>query len=160
MLTQTDREDEHPRRVNCNTVKVIDPTSFVSDRQPKRERHLFQQGQSGNPAGRPKGSRAKLAEAFLADVQMHWLVHGTDVIERVARDDPSTYLRVVAGILPKELNVTVSVLDSMSDEDLMTLLQGLRERRRQAQAKVIEGQVDTHALPSPAPSAPVRGEGT
>ena len=134
MLQETERET--PRRINCNTVKVADPEQL------KGARHLFKQGQSGNPKGRPKGSRTALAEAFLADVQMHWLVNGKSVIDRVAESDPSTYLRVVASILPKELNVTVSVLDTMSDDDLLVLLQGLRERRRQQQAKVIEGKAE------------------
>jgi hypothetical protein len=134
MLHET--ENEQPRQVRCNTVKVADPEQL------RREDHRFKPGnQIGKGHGRPKGSRATLSEAFLADVQMHWLANGKGVIDRVAEADPSTYLRVVASILPKELNVTVSVLDTMSDDDLLTLLQGLRERRRQQQAKVIEGSV-------------------
>ena len=132
MLQET--ESEKPRRISCNTVKVADPEQL------KRERTQFQKGHPAHPkAGRPKGSRATLSELFLADVQMHWLVNGKSVIDRVAESDPSTYLRVVASILPKELNVTVSVLDTMSDDDLLVLLQGLRERRRQQQARVIDG---------------------
>lgn len=106
----------------------------------------FVPGNSGF-GGRPKGSRNRLGEAFVSDLERDWLQGGPETIERVRRDDPSTYLRVVAGILPKELNVTVSVLDTMSDDDLLTLLQGLRERRRHQQAKTIEGSVsDRQAL--------------
>ena len=119
----------------------------MSDTIPRDSRGLFQKGKPPGP-GRPKGSRNRLGEAFISDLERDWLVHGPEVIERVAANDPSTYLRVVASILPKELNVTVSVLDTMSDDDLMTLLQGLRERRRQQQAKTGEGQA-APALPSP-----------
>lgn len=132
------RESDKPRRIQCNSVRVADPTLFVTETQRRRENGQIKKGEVRNPAGRPKGSRATFAEAFMADVQMHWLVHGKDVIERVAQNDPSTYLRVAAGLLPRELNVTVSVLDTMSDDDLMTLLQGIRERRRASTAKAID----------------------
>jgi hypothetical protein len=134
MLQETDREGQR----RCNTVKVADPTQFVTESQRRRELGQIKKGEVRNPAGRPKGSRATLSEAFLADVQMHWLANGKSVIDRVSENDPSTYFRVVASILPKELNVTVSVLDTMSDDDLLVLLQGLRERRRQQQAKTID----------------------
>jgi len=32
----------------------------------QRPEHLYKPGQSGNPNGRPKGSRNKLGEAFIA----------------------------------------------------------------------------------------------
>jgi len=71
--------------------------------------HRFQAGnpwrfQEGN-AGRPKGSRNKLGEAFIDDLFADWLGHGTEVIAKVREDDPSVYLRVMASILPKELRL-------------------------------------------------------
>ena len=41
--------------------------------------HQFQPGANwrGNALGRPKGSRNKLAEAFIADVYADWLEHGS-----------------------------------------------------------------------------------
>jgi len=40
-------------------------------------------------AGRQKGSRNKLGEAFVADVYNKWQKDGADVLNRMARDDPS-----------------------------------------------------------------------
>ena len=79
-------------------------------------------GESGNPAGRPKGSRNKLGEAFVADLYADWKEHGASVIKRVRAEEPSTYLRVVASILPNELNIKDETLAGMSDEDVFGAL--------------------------------------
>jgi hypothetical protein len=49
--------------------------------------------------GRPRGARNKLGEAFLQDLRADLEKHGKSVIERVRRDDPSTYLRVMASVV-------------------------------------------------------------
>lgn len=67
----------------------------------------WQPGQSGNPAGRPKGSRVKLTEAFLRDLAGVWQDQGIEVARKVAKDDPSTFLRVVASLIPKTVALSV-----------------------------------------------------
>jgi hypothetical protein len=57
----------------------------------------------GNAKGRPKGSRHKLSEAFVADLCATWEEHGIDAIKRVAKNDPASFLRVIASLVPKEL---------------------------------------------------------
>lgn len=73
--------------------------------------------QPGNP-GRPKGSRNKLGEQFLADMLADWEKHGTETIVTVREKKPDQYLKVVASILPKELNVRINELDDLTDEQL------------------------------------------
>ena len=68
--------------------------------------------------GRPKGSRNKLGEAFLEDMLNDWEQHGKVVIEAVRADKPDQYLKVVASILPRELNVKVGDLDELTDDQL------------------------------------------
>lgn len=78
----------------------------------------FQPGQSGNLKGRPKGSRNKLGEDFLTALQMDFAEHGPAIIAKVREDRPHEYLKVVAGLLPKELNVKTSPLENLSDDEL------------------------------------------
>lgn len=73
----------------------------------------------GNKAGgRPKGSRNKLGEKFLEDLHGHWEKNGKVALDMCLEDNPSAYVKVVASILPKELNVKVDPYEEMSDDEL------------------------------------------
>src|SRR5262249_28323611 len=81
--------------------------------------HQFQPGANwrGNALGRPKGSRNKLAEAFIADVYADWLEHGISTLVRVREKQPAAYLRAVAALLPQHIEVSDDV-GSLSDDEL------------------------------------------
>jgi hypothetical protein len=66
---------------------------------------LFKPGQSGNPGGRPKDSRNKLAEDFLDDVYQLWQRHGSKAVETMATSEPGKFCQMVAGLLPKEMHI-------------------------------------------------------
>jgi hypothetical protein len=82
------------------------------------EANKWQPGQTGNPAGRPKGSRNKLGEAFIQAMYEDFQEHGPDVIEKVREEKPDQYLKVVASILPQQLNVRVSEFDELTEEQI------------------------------------------
>lgn len=87
-------------------------------KQPERAKNgQFQLGHTGM-GGRPKGSRNKLGEAFIQDMYEAWQGAGPDVIARVIKDDPATFLRSMVAILPKEVEVNVNKYDAMTDEQL------------------------------------------
>ncbi len=58
----------------------------------------------GSP-GRPKGAKTKLQEAFWTDFAEAWAERGKAALETVADKDPSTFVRVAASVMPKDLNI-------------------------------------------------------
>jgi hypothetical protein len=76
-------------------ISQCEPPVVQADRNARGQ---FLVGHTGI-GGRPRGARNKLGEAFLHDLHADWEKHGKDVIERVRRDDPSAYLRVMASVV-------------------------------------------------------------
>jgi len=83
--------------------------------------YLFKPGQSGNPAGRTKGSRNRLGEDFIAAMHADFDQYGVDVIEKVREEDPTQYLKVIAAIIPREVIHTPGGLEDVDDELLERL---------------------------------------
>lgn len=78
----------------------------------------FVAGSVPNPKGRPKGARNKLGEAFLEDLLEDWELNGKVALAACRESKPDAYIRTVASILPKELNVKVDPLEELSDDEL------------------------------------------
>lgn len=93
----------------------------MTDRDAKTGQFL--EGNRGG--GRQKGSRNKLGQAFLTDLQEDWETHGKMVIQTVRAEKPDQYLKVVASILPKELNVNVNEFDELTDDELIARIRQL-----------------------------------
>ena len=96
------------------------------------------QFQPGN-SGRPKGARSKLGEEFLQDMLSDWAENGKAVIEAVRIDKPDQYLKVVASILPKELNLRVNDFDDLTDEQLARQLASIATQLANAGFGIGEG---------------------
>lgn len=84
----------------------------------------FLAGNSGN-GGRPKGSRNKLGEAFLDALHEDFNEHGQAAIVQVRIEKPDQYLKVIASILPRDLNVNINPNDEMTDEQLIERIRSL-----------------------------------
>ena len=60
----------------------------------------------GHGTGRPLGARSRLAESFLDAMRRDFDQHGVEAIQRAREEDPVAYVKVVAGLLPKELDLS------------------------------------------------------
>lgn len=88
--------------------------------------NVWQAGKSGNPEGRPKGSRNKLGEDFLKALQEDFQENGKAAIAEVRADRPHEYLKVIASILPKQVEIKEGAFDGISDEQLAALVYAAR----------------------------------
>jgi len=100
-------------------------------------------GQSGNPAGRPKGSRNKLTEDFFTALSEDFESNGKEAIQELRINDKSTYMRVIAQLQTKEQRIEeVPQDDPKTEEELLIELKESIIRMRE------EG-IDIIALISP-----------
>jgi hypothetical protein len=77
----------------------------MPDTQPERnEKGHFIIGKKGGP-GRPIGSRNKLAGELIDALYTEFCQSGPEVIKKVATTDPTSFLRIVTGLLPREVVV-------------------------------------------------------
>ena len=59
--------------------------------------------------GRPKGSRNRLGEDFLRALTDDFEQHGVEAIEAVRLESPKDYLKVIASLLPRGVELDVMV---------------------------------------------------
>jgi hypothetical protein len=75
----------------------------------RNERGQFLTGHKQVSPGRPKGSRNKVAETFLADLLEVWELHGREALIACAQTDPARFCAITAATLPKDYNVGLDV---------------------------------------------------
>lgn len=78
--------------------------------------------------GRVKGSRNKLSADFIAALAKAFEEQGEAAIKIVAKEEPKDFLRVIASIIPRELDIHDNRLKEFSDDDVDAIIADYRER--------------------------------
>jgi Family of unknown function (DUF5681) len=112
--------------------------------------NLWQPGESGNPAGRLRGSRNKLSEEVICALLRDFRQHGQKAVARVRQTQPAAYLKVLALLVPREHKVEHSnVIKSLSDQELEAMVEYIETSlaaQAGAPAKMIEGTIEPTAV--------------
>lgn len=78
----------------------------------------------GNP-GKPKGVKHRLQEDFLKDVLEAWQDKGKDAITMMIADKPGDFVKMVAGLMPKEATLNINDHSEMTDDELAERVRNL-----------------------------------
>ena len=104
----------------------------------------FAKGFSGNPGGSPEATRRAFNKDFLVALARDFQAHGEQVLARVRRELPASYLKVCAMLVPRQMQIEhAGGVKAMTDEQLEKGIEAIKAmlaaREAGENAKVIEG---------------------
>ena len=106
----------------------------------------FRPGVSGNPHGNRHRTRHLLNQEFMQALLLHFRQHGKKAIEKVAREQPASYLKILGLLVPREHKVEHSnPLKDLTDEQLEAMIEYIKtslEAQAGGPVKVIEGMIE------------------
>src|SRR6516225_8358403 len=118
----------------------------------------FQQGVSGNPHGNRHRTRHLLNQEFIQALLLHFRQHGKKAIEKVARNQPAVYLKILALLVPREMKLEHSGgVKAMSDEQIEEAIEAIQTMLAARAGEIIEGTAEPAALPAPEAQSIVAG---
>ena len=113
----------------------------------------FRRVVSGNPHGNRHRTRHLLNQEFMQPQLLHFRQHGKKAIEKVARNQPAVYVKILALLVPREMQIEhTNRIKQMTDEEIeqaIEAIQTMLAARAGEAAKVIEGTAEPAALPAP-----------
>ena len=77
-------------------------------------------------SGRAKGIRNRLSHTFLEALQKDFAEHGEEAIRICRIERPSEYVKIVAGLMPRELDITNNTLTEIDDTQLVEFIEYIR----------------------------------
>src|SRR5215469_12267063 len=111
-----------------------------------RSAMTFRRGVSGNPHGNRHRTRHLLNQEFMQALLLHFRQHGKKAIEKVAREQPASYLKILGLLVPREHKIEHSnPLKDLTDEQLEAMIEYIETTlaaQAGAPAKMIEGTIE------------------
>src|SRR5262245_44591023 len=107
-----------------------------------------------DPHGNVYFTRRRVNQAFLEALLEDFHAHGKEVIRRAGQESPATYMKVLAQLVPRELQVeqSGSVISKLSDEQLSAMISEI-DRQMAELAKRAAGEnaklIEAVAEPKP-----------
>src|SRR5262245_49565741 len=125
---------------------------------PKRINGKFAPGWSGNPGGSLEATRRSFNKDFLLALAADFKKHGAAAIEKVREQQPATYMKICALLVPREMKLEHSGgVKAMTDEQIEGAIAAIEAwmaaQKAGEAAKVIEGEAEV------VPSLPAPGSG-
>ena len=99
---------------------------------------LFEKGRP-KTGGRAKGAKNRLSHAFLTALAQDFEQHGIEALKIARIEKPMEYIKVVAGLMPKEFEIPDSRLGDLSDEELDVFIAKLRAQLRSPAVEEVGG---------------------
>ena len=108
----------------------------------------------GNPGGSPDRARKALNAETIAELHRAFRIGGRQAINKVMRNQPAVFLKLLVLLVPREHKVEHSnAIKDMTDEQIERSIELIKEmlaqREAGANAKVVEGVAEPAALPAP-----------
>jgi len=95
--------------------------------QPGSKSTYFAVGNNANPGGKPAKSRNRLQGTFLRTLADDFEVNGKQAIVTMRLEKPAEYIKVIASLMPKEVEITTTPLDEMTDDQIDQALAALKQ---------------------------------
>jgi hypothetical protein len=84
-------------------------------------------GQGQPPRRRPNEPDA-FDTAFVGALSADFVQHGSGALARLREDDPVSYMKLCAAVLPKTVAGAIDPLEGMTDEELLDRAKGLAKQ--------------------------------
>ncbi len=85
----------------------------------------FKAGNKANPGGKPVGSRNQLQGDFLRELAADFAENGPAAIITTREKSPAQYLKIIASLMPKELEIK-RPMEEMTDDDIIAGIAALQ----------------------------------
>src|SRR5262249_21552284 len=137
----------------ANLIFVLPSKVYVGP--PGRGDFLVSNFHPGNPGGSPDRARKALNAETIAELHRAFRIGGRQAINKVMRNQPAVFLKLLVLLVPREMKVEHSnPIKDMTTEQIERSIEFIKEmiakRDAAANAKVIEGEAEVvPSLPAP-----------